>query len=105
MKASRCMSGMIPKMTGGAWKYPKTKAVLKTAGLHTIEHCVQVRRARIMRWVIDRPILKWCRAAERRRGTTPRFDWWDQTMDLDETSREGAGVVEEGNRGEGGHTP
>ena len=77
---------MLPKKVGGPWVFPKKKTVLAAAGLHTIEHYVQVRRARIMRWIIDRPILKLCREAERRRGTTPRLYWWEQPMDLDEAS-------------------
>ena len=100
------MTGLLPKMTGGTWSYPKTKAVLKEAGLNTIVHYVQVRRARIMRGVIDRPILKLDRLAERRRGTTPRLYWWEQPMDLDEAS---AGVpadaTTEGDRGDGGRAP
>ena len=89
VKATRRMTGLLPKMTGGTWKYPKTKAVLKAAGLHTIEHYVRVRRARIMRWVIDRPILNLCRSAERRRGTTPRLHLWEQPVELDDASRGG----------------
>ena len=73
VKAARQMTGLLPKLTSETWKYPKTKTVLAAAGLHTIEHYVQVRGARIMRWVIDRPILELCRLAERRRGTTPRL--------------------------------
>ena len=73
VKAERRMTGLLPKKVGGSWKFPKTKTVLAAAGLHTIEHFVQVRRARILRWVEDRPILKLCREAERRRGITPRL--------------------------------
>ena len=80
------MTIVLPKMTNGTWKYPKKKTVLAAAGLHTIEHCVKVRRAHIMRWVIDRPIMKLCRSVERRRGTTPCLYWWEQPMDLDEAS-------------------
>ena len=58
----------------------------KSAGLHTIEYYVQVRRAPILQWVEDRHILKLCMEAERRRGTTPRLYWWEQPMDLDEAS-------------------
>ena len=72
------MTGLLPKMTGGTKKLPKTKAVLKAVGLHTIEHYVQVRGARIMRWVIDRPILELCRLAERKSGTTPRLYRWNK---------------------------
>ena len=64
---------------------------------------MQVRRARIMQWITDRPIVKLCREAERRRGTTPHLYWWEQPMDLDEAS---AGVpadaTTEGERGDGG---
>ena len=100
------MTGLLPKMTRGTWRSPKTKTILAAAGLHTIAHYVQVRRASIMRWVIDRTILEQCRLAERRRGTTPRLYWWEQPIDLDETSG-GAPliVVTEGNKGEGGRAP
>ena len=106
MKAARRMTGLLPKVTGGTWKYPKTNTVLAAAGLHTIEHYVQVCRARIMRWVIDRRILKLCRSAERRRGNTPRFYWWEQPMDLDGASA-GAPAAEttDGVRGAGGRAP
>ena len=73
MKAARRMTGLLPKIIGGLWKFPKTKTVLAAAGLLTIEHYVQVRRARILRWVEDMPILKLCRKATRRRKTTPRL--------------------------------
>ena len=106
MKAAQRMTGLLPKKVGGSWKFPKTKSVLAAAGLHTIKRYVQVRRARIMRWVDDRPILKLCREAERRRGTTPHLYWWEQPMDLDETSA-GAptDATTDGDRGDGGHAP
>ena len=106
VKAARRMTGLLPKKVGGSWKFPKTKTVLAAAGLHTIEHYVQVRRAHIMRWEIDRSILKLCREVERRRGTTPRLYWWEQTMDLDEASA-GAptDAITEGDRGDGGRAP
>ena len=74
-KTARRMAGMLPKKVIVLWKFPKTKTVLAAAGLHTIEPSyMQVRRAHIMRWVIDWPILKLCRLAERR-GTTPNIYW------------------------------
>ena len=48
VKVVRRMTGLLPKMIGGTWKYPKTKIVLAAAGLHTIEHYVQVCRTRIV---------------------------------------------------------
>ena len=76
VKAAQRMTGLLPKKVGGSWVFPEIKTVLVAAGLHTIEHYVQVRRARILRWVEDRPILKLCREAEKRRGTTYRLYWW-----------------------------
>ena len=73
VKAARRTTDLLPKKVGGSWKFPKTKSVSAAAGLHTIAHYVQVRRAHIMRWVEDRPILKLCREAERKRETTPRL--------------------------------
>ena len=106
IKAARPMTGLLYKMIRGTWKFPKSKTVLVAAGLHPIEHYVQVRRTFIMRWVLDRPILELCRSAERRRGTTPRLYWWKQPMDLDEVSAGApANVAAEGDKGEGGAPP
>ena len=106
VKAARQMTGLLPKITGGTWKYPKTKTVLAAAGLHTIEYYVQVRRARILRWVEDIPILKMCWSADRRRGTTPRLHWWEQPIELDDTSRgTPPAVAAEEDRGDGGRAP
>ena len=100
------MTSLLHKMTSGTWKYPKIKTVLATAGLHTSEHYVRVRRARIMRWVIDRPILKLCRSVEKRRRSTPRLYWWEQIMDLDKASAGApADATTEGDREDGGRTP
>ena len=106
VKAARCMTGLLPKKVGGSWVFPKTKTVLAAAGLHTIEHYVQARRSRILRRVEDRPILKLCRDAERRRGTTLRLCWWEQPMDLDEASAGApADATTEGDRGDEGRAP
>ena len=51
VKAVRRMTGLLPKKVGGSWVFPKTKTILAAAGLHTMEHYVQVRRARILRWI------------------------------------------------------
>ena len=100
------MTGLLPKMSRGMRKYLKTKTVPAAAGLHKILHYVQVRRASIMHWIVDRPILEPCRSVERGRGTTPRNFWWEQSMDLDETrGRAPLDVVAAGNRGERGRPP
>ena len=106
VNAGRCMTGLLPKMSSGMWKYSKLKTVLVAASLHTNDHCVQVRRAHIMRWVIDMPILKLFRLSQRWRGTTPRLCWWEQPKDLDEAS---AGALTDtttdGVRRDGGRAP
>ena len=47
-KAARRMTGLLPKLIGGSLKFPKTESVPVAASLHTIEHYVQMCRARIM---------------------------------------------------------
>ena len=76
------MTGMLTNKTGETWRYPKTSEVLKAAGLHTIAHCVQVRRQSIAKWLVDRPMFEMVQGIERRHGTTPCQFWWDQPMDL-----------------------
>ena len=44
VKASRRMTGLLPKKVGCSWTFPKTKIVLAAVGLHAIEHYVQVRK-------------------------------------------------------------
>ena len=46
VKATRCMTGLLAKMTGGSWRHPKMKTELVVTGLHTIKNYA-------MRWVID----------------------------------------------------
>ena len=103
--AARCMSGILPKFTIRRWKYPKMQKVLAAAGLRTIEHYVQVRRARILNWVQDRPILKMCREAEE--GADLRLAFIGGKKQCMWTKQPGGGAVlaEEGDRGEGGGAP
>ena len=44
---------------------------------------MQVRRQTIANYIVDRPILTFCREGERLRGSSPRQFWWEQPMDLD----------------------
>ena len=37
-KAGHRITGLLPKLVGGSWKFPKTKTVLAADGPHTIEH-------------------------------------------------------------------
>ena len=37
----------------------------------------------IANFIVNRPIFDSCVGTERRRGTSPRQWWWEQTMDLD----------------------
>ena len=106
VKVARRMIGLLPKKVVGSWAFPKTETVLAASALHTIEHYMQVGRACILQWVEDRPIMKLCREAERRRRTTPRLYWWEQPMNLDEASAEApADATTEGVRGDGGRAP
>ena len=65
------------------WTYPSSKDVLEEVGLFSIEHYVQVRRQTIANYIVDRPILAFCREGERLRGSSPRQWWWEQPVDWD----------------------
>ena len=106
VKAAHRMTGVLPKLTSGRWKQPKTKTVLVATGLHTIEYYVQVLRACKLNWVQDGPILKTCRSAKRMRGSPPRLYWSEQPMELDAASG-GAPltVAAEQDREDGGRAP
>ena len=83
------------RMPGGEWRYPASAAVLKEAGLFSVTHYVEVRRQTIAKYIVNRPIFDFCREGKRRRGTSPRQYWWEQTMDFDVARTEGApsGIV------------
>ena len=72
----------------GSWWYPATPALLEEAGLHSVAHYIEVRRQTISKFIVNRPIFDCSREGERRRGTSPRQWWWEQSMDLDAASAE-----------------
>jgi hypothetical protein len=53
------------------WTYPHSSDVLQECGMNTILHYIDVRRVTIFRYMVDRPIYKACREAERKRGLPP----------------------------------
>ena len=64
--------------------------ILNKAGLHTIQEYVEVRRTKIMKFVLNRPIYKLCRDAERKCGTGNRQYWWEQSFDLEKLASNSA---------------
>jgi hypothetical protein len=73
-----------------AWAYPRSSNVLQECSMATILHYIEVRRATIFQYVVDRPIYKACKEGERRRGSPPRQWWWEQKMSLDNKDADGA---------------
>jgi hypothetical protein len=65
------------------WVYPLSSNALQECGMDTISHYIDVRRATIIRYMVDRPIYKACRRGEWRRGLPPQQWWWEQKMSLD----------------------
>ena len=110
VRAARRMTGLQPRREpDGTWTYQSSEKVLEAAGLHTIQHYVEVRRNTVLKFIIDRPIFEFCREASRQRGTSNRQYWWEQSLDL-ETARAAvftaAGVaVDEGDDGDGAAGP
>ena len=76
VRAARRMTGMMPKKkSDGTWEYPDSAEVLKAACLHTVEDHITVRRRTVMKFVVDRPIYKFFREAERHRGFGSHLFW------------------------------
>ena len=75
VKAAWRMTGWLPKVMGGTWRYLKTSEVLEAAGLHMIAHYIQVRSHSIEKWIADRPIYEVCKSVEWSSRTTPRTFW------------------------------
>ena len=74
--SARRMTGMMPKRkSDGTWEYPDSAEVLKAACLHTVEDYITVRRRTVMKYVVERPIYKFCREAERQRGSGSHLFW------------------------------
>ena len=72
-----------PVWTTGGWEYPASEDLLKEAGLHRMEHYIQVCCDTIASYIMHRPIFNVCWGRGRRRGSRPRQFWWDQPMKLD----------------------
>ena len=90
----------------GLWEYPSREDVLAECGLRPIDAYIRARRDTIARYVVDRPIFEACRGGERKRGTSPRQYWWEQTMEFpeataEEDDEEAEGAPEEGLPGGG----
>jgi hypothetical protein len=66
------------------WVYPPSDKVLEECGMHTIGHCINVRRETIAKYVVGCSIFAECQGADRRRGSVPRRWWWEQKMCLDD---------------------
>ena len=49
---------------------------------------IQVRRHKMMKFRSEHPIYKFCREAEWNRGSGSHLYWWNQPMELEETSAE-----------------
>jgi hypothetical protein len=54
------------------WVYPRSSDILQECSMDTISHYIDIRRTRIFRYVVDRPIYKTCRAGVGKRGLLPR---------------------------------
>ncbi len=85
------MAGMRPLHDGeGNRTYPSNTGALKKVGLYTIEHYIGVRWQTISNYIVNQPIFEHCWSGVRKRGSSPRMFWWDQSMHLDEEAPDGA---------------
>jgi hypothetical protein len=55
---------------------------MEEVGIYPAAHYVEVQRQTIARFIVNQPIYGLCEGSERRRGTSPRQWWWEQSMYL-----------------------
>jgi len=82
----------------GSWAYPPSELILEEGALHPITYYVEVRRQTIAKFIVNQLIFNFCTEGERRRGSSPRQYWREQTMDLEAVRDEAqvsAGVAAE----------
>ena len=61
----------------GDWHHPPTEDVLEEAGLHSVDHYIQVRRTTVRsKFVIGRPLFNACIQS---RAVTRKAVWWELT--------------------------
>ncbi|KAL7543034.1 hypothetical protein ACHAXR_012338 [Thalassiosira sp. AJA248-18] len=68
----------------GTWTHPSLEDVLEEVGMQTISHYVEVRRQKVVSFIVNWPIFDFCVKGEKGRGSSLRQFWWEQPMDLDE---------------------
>ena len=75
----------VPRKEGGdgSWVYPSRADTLEECGMKTMREYIDVRRATVAAWVVDRPVYEACVGGERQRGSAPRKWWWEQELSLD----------------------
>jgi hypothetical protein len=84
IRAAWRMAGKRPKrLLDGTWTYPNLAQVLEDIGLKTVAHYIAVRRQHIANYVLNKPIFTTCVDGGRRRGSSNRHFWWEQSMDLE----------------------
>ncbi len=83
IRAAWRMAGKRPmKLPDDTWTYPNLAQVLKDVGLKTVAHYIAVCWQHIVNNIVNKPIFTTCVDGVRRRGSSNRHFWWEQSMDL-----------------------
>ena len=82
--ATRRMAGMRPKCKpDGTWVYPPIGAALAMLVLEEIGVYITRHQNTVAQYILIRPIVDLCLAAERKPGTRLSRWWWEQpTLDI-----------------------
>ncbi len=84
IRAAWHMAGKRPmKLPDGTWTYPNSVQVLEDVGLKTIAHYIAVHQQHIPNYIVSKPIFTRCVDGVRKRGSSNRHFWWEQSMDLE----------------------
>jgi hypothetical protein len=82
IRATWRFAGKRPmKLPDGTWTYPNLAQVLEDVGLKTVAHYIAVCWQHIANYILNKPIFTMCMDGVRRRGSSNRHFWWEQSMD------------------------
>ena len=87
----------------GIWVYPPLEVATEEAYLEEVDMYVTHRHNTVAHFIMTRPIVDLCLAAERRSGARVSQRWWEQdNLDLEGMwVASGAAVMEEEEDGDG----
>ena len=80
-RVDRRLTGKQPwRIRDGVWFYPPLEDVMTEARLQEVETYVSRCQNTVKQFIVNRPLMDLCMAAEQRPGSRVTKRWWDQDV-------------------------